>query len=86
MERNFDLVNIEHHTPAESKLDTLDNSDLVTYKPSPRDFVNFDYHQYRRFDLGDIYIILGVFLVGFLFAMVLSNYYKVKREKIEQIN
>jgi hypothetical protein len=43
-------------------------------------------HQYKRFDLTDIYIILGVFLIGFVFAMVLSNYYKLRKEKIQQIN
>ncbi len=42
--------------------------------------------QYKRYDLTDIYIILGVFLIGFVFAMLLSHYYKVKKEKIQQIN
>jgi hypothetical protein len=31
-------------------------------------------------------MILGVFLIGFVFALVLSNYYKAKNHKINQIN
>lgn len=36
--------------------------------------------------MTDIYIILGVFIVGFVFAMLLAQYYKVKKERIQQIN
>ena len=42
--------------------------------------------QYKRFDITDIYIILGVFLVGFAFAMVLSHWHKVKKEKLQELN
>ena len=40
-------------------------------------------HQYRRFEMTDVYLIVGVFIIGFVFAMVLSNYYKLKKEKIQ---
>lgn len=36
--------------------------------------------------MTDIGVILGVFLVGFLFALFLSNYYKLRKEKIEEIS
>jgi hypothetical protein len=42
--------------------------------------------QIRRFDLTDILLILGVFIVGFMFALILANYYKVKKEKIDEIS
>jgi hypothetical protein len=42
--------------------------------------------QIKRFDLTDILLILGVFIVGFLFALILSNYYKMKKEKIDEIS
>jgi hypothetical protein len=36
--------------------------------------------------MTDIYIILGVFVVGFVFALILSNYYKLRKAKIDEIN
>lgn len=42
--------------------------------------------QYRRFDITDIYMIIGVFIIGFVFAYVLSNYGKWKSQKIQEIN
>lgn len=40
----------------------------------------------RKFELTDVYLILGVFVVGFVFALILSNYYKLRKEKIDEIN
>jgi len=49
--------------------------------------IRFDKHElYRRFDKSDILIILGVFLTGFFLAFTVTNYYRVKKEKLEQIN
>ena len=49
--------------------------------------LKFDYRSpYKRFDLSDTYIILGVFLIGFVLALILANYYQVKRQKIDQIS
>ena len=33
-----------------------------------------------------MYIIIGVFLVGFIFALIMSSYYKIRQEKIAEIN
>ncbi|CDW86271.1 UNKNOWN [Stylonychia lemnae] len=41
---------------------------------------------YKKFEQTDMYMIAGVFLIGFVFALVLSNYYKAKNQKINQIN
>lgn len=49
--------------------------------PLSRDMLNLA-QQYRRFDLTDIYIIVGVFIIGFVFAFILSSYWKLKKEKI----
>jgi hypothetical protein len=43
-------------------------------------------HQYKRFEMVDLIIIFGVFFTGFIFSMVLTNYYRAKREKLEEIN
>ena len=34
----------------------------------------------------DLVLILGVFFMGFAFALMLSNYYRVRKEKLEEIN
>lgn len=89
MERNID--NILRINEYDSYKDSSELSGGVSrvereVKGSPRDVVQFDFPSYRRYDVSDIYLLLGVFLVGFVFCAVLSNFYKIKREKIEQIN
>lgn len=48
--------------------------------------MSWSHLQYKRFDIFDLVIIMGVFLIGFLFALMLSSYYRKKKEKIEEIN
>ena len=40
----------------------------------------------KKFEMTDVYLMFGVFLVGFIFALVLASYYKIRQEKIEEIN
>ena len=39
-----------------------------------------------KFDPLDVYIIIGVFLIGFLLAFFFSNYFKLRKAKIAEIN
>eukprot|EP00347_Sterkiella_histriomuscorum_P022408 403338598 len=66
-----------------SKLDAYDIQDYRS--PRAKELLNLA-QQYKRFEVTDIYMIIGVFLIGFVFAFVLSNYYKLKKEKIQEIN
>lgn len=43
-------------------------------------------YSYKRFEISDTMIIFGVFFIGFVFSLVLQNYYRIKKEKIEEIN
>lgn len=57
------------------------------YKFSDPTSRNFKFTpQFKKFDIQDVYIILGVFIVGFIFALMLSNFYKVRKEKIDEIS
>ena len=40
----------------------------------------------RTFGWTDLLLILGVFVVGFIFAMVLNSYGRMKKEKIDEIS
>ena len=42
--------------------------------------------QYKTWGWGDILIVIGVFVIGFVFAFVLNSYGSMKKEKIEEIS
>lgn len=61
-----------------------ENSFSNHYKAKGLKF-NADY-SYKRFEFSDTMIIFGVFFIGFIFSLVLQNYYRIKKEKIDEIN
>lgn len=70
-----------------------DSSSLtdITYQPlkseyQPRSLKYNASYQVKRFEMVDLLIIFGVFFTGFIFSSILTNYYRAKREKLEEIN
>ena len=42
--------------------------------------------QIKSFTWTDLLIVFGVFVIGFVFAMVLNSYGRIKKEKIDEIS